>query len=151
MLEQIQGHQKERQLIRRNSQRLLGLINQMLDLSKLESNKLSLHLIKADIIPYLRYLMESFHSLAEVKEVALVFQTDIRKYVMDFDEEKIQQIIEEKIDDADLDIAYLCKKVHLSSTQLYRKMKDLTGEPPMSFIRKLRLHKAMEPCCKRPS
>jgi signal transduction histidine kinase/DNA-binding response OmpR family regulator len=93
MLEQIQGHQKERQLIRRNSQKLLRLINQMLDLSKLESNKLSLTLVKADIIPYLRYLTESFHSLAEVKEIALVFQADVQTYVMDFDEEKIQQII----------------------------------------------------------
>jgi len=93
MLEQIQGYQKERSLIRRNSQKLLRLINQMLDLSKLESHKLSLHLVKADIIPYLRYLTESFHSLAEAKEIELVFQPDVQQYVMDFDEDKIQHII----------------------------------------------------------
>lgn len=93
MSDQIMGHDKERSLIRRNSQRLLKLINQMLDLSKLESNELSLQLVKADIIPYLRYLTESFHSLAEVKEIELVFQTDLQEYIMDFDEEKIQQII----------------------------------------------------------
>jgi signal transduction histidine kinase/ligand-binding sensor domain-containing protein/DNA-binding response OmpR family regulator len=93
MLEQIQGHQKERSLIRRNSEKLLRLINQMLDLSKLESNKLSLHLVKADIIPYLRYLTESFHSLAEVKGIELAFYTEVQSYVMDFDEEKVQQVI----------------------------------------------------------
>ncbi|MEL7534180.1 MAG: helix-turn-helix transcriptional regulator, partial [Bacteroidota bacterium] len=34
--------------------------------------------------------------------------------------------------------------VHLSATQLFRKMKALTGHPPMSFVRKIRLHKAKE-------
>ncbi|MEO1713902.1 MAG: ATP-binding protein, partial [Bacteroidota bacterium] len=55
---------------------------------------------------------------------------------------KITQIIEEKIGDAELNIAYLSAATHLSATQLNRKMKALTGEPPMSYIRKVRLHKA---------
>ncbi len=58
--------------------------------------------------------------------------------------EKILQIIDEKIGDADLDIPYLCQEVHLSSTQLFRKMKALTGEPPIRFIRRIRLNKAKE-------
>ncbi|MCB9273731.1 MAG: helix-turn-helix domain-containing protein [Lewinellaceae bacterium] len=58
--------------------------------------------------------------------------------------ENIRRIIDEKISDADLDIPYLCKKTGLSSTQLHRKMKALTGEAPISFIRKVRLHKAKE-------
>ena len=37
-----------------------------------------------------------------------------------------------------------CKTVGLSTTQLHRKMKALTGEAPMSFIRKVRLHKAKD-------
>ena len=32
----------------------------------------------------------------------------------------------------------------MSATQLNRKMKALTGETPMSFIRKVRLHRAKE-------
>lgn len=58
--------------------------------------------------------------------------------------QNIRRIIDEKIGDADLDIPYLCKKAGLSSTQLFRKMKALTGEAPISFIRKVRLHKAKE-------
>jgi AraC-like DNA-binding protein len=56
--------------------------------------------------------------------------------------QKIGQVIEEKIGDTDLDIDYLCQAVHLSSTQLHRKMKALTGTSPIRFIRKVRLHKA---------
>jgi len=58
--------------------------------------------------------------------------------------ENIRRIIDKKIGDSDLDIPYLCKKTGLSTTQLHRKMKALTGEAPISFIRKVRLHKAKE-------
>ena len=56
--------------------------------------------------------------------------------------QKVRQVIDEKIGDADLDIAYLCLEVGLSSTQLFRKMKALTGDSPMSFIRQVRLYRA---------
>lgn len=57
--------------------------------------------------------------------------------------QKMRRIIDENIENANLDIPYLCQAVHLSSTQLYRKVKALTGEAPISFIRKVRLNKAM--------
>lgn len=56
--------------------------------------------------------------------------------------QKIRKIIDDKLGDTDLDIPYLCKVTGLSTTQLFRKMKALTGEAPISFIRKVRLHKA---------
>lgn len=80
-------------LIRRNSQNLLRLVNQLLDLSKLDSGKMELDQVQADIIPYLQYLTESFFSMAEEKKIRLFFYPEIKKLVMDFDEEKIQHII----------------------------------------------------------
>ena len=38
----------------------------------------------------------------------------------------------------------LGKSVHLSPSQLYRKLKALTGETPNQLIRKIRLHKGLE-------
>ena len=59
--ENISGHDTERSLIRRNSQNLLTLINQLLDLSKSDSGLMTLNNTQADIIHYLQYLTESFY------------------------------------------------------------------------------------------
>jgi signal transduction histidine kinase/ligand-binding sensor domain-containing protein/CheY-like chemotaxis protein/AraC-like DNA-binding protein len=80
-------------MIIRNGQNLLTLVNQMLDLSKLESGKLTLHYQRADIVSFLRYIVESFHSLAENKGVQLHFIPDSEPLIMDFDEVRLQQII----------------------------------------------------------
>jgi signal transduction histidine kinase/DNA-binding response OmpR family regulator/ligand-binding sensor domain-containing protein len=80
-------------LIRRNSKNLLRLINQMLDLSKFDSGALKMDLVQGDIINYLQYLTESFHSMAHEKNVRLTFYAEVPELVMDFDEVKIQHII----------------------------------------------------------
>ncbi|MEQ8702919.1 MAG: two-component regulator propeller domain-containing protein [Phaeodactylibacter sp.] len=93
MAEQIRGHGQERDLIRRNSQNLLRLINQLLELSKFESGKLRLDLVQGDIMRYLQYLTESFYSQAREKDIRLLFYPEIEELVMDYDEAKIQHIV----------------------------------------------------------
>ncbi|PHN02900.1 hybrid sensor histidine kinase/response regulator transcription factor [Flavilitoribacter nigricans] len=89
----IRGHTEEKKLIQRNSENLLRLINQLLDLSKLDSGMLQLDLVQTDIVNYLQYLTESFYSMAGDKEVRLTFYPEVKELVMDFDETKIQHII----------------------------------------------------------
>ena len=93
MAENIQGHDEARKLIQRNSQNLLTLINQLLDLSKLESGQMVLHNIQGDIINYLQYLTESFYSMANDKNIRLTFYAETKELIMDYDEDKIQHII----------------------------------------------------------
>lgn len=93
MTEQIKGSPQATNLIKRNSKNLLRLINQLLDLSKLESGKLQLQLIHGNIVTYLQYLTESFHSMAEAKNISLTFFSEEATIEMDYDEEKIQHII----------------------------------------------------------
>ena len=80
-------------LIRRNSKNLLRLINQLLDLSKLDSGTMKMDMVRSDVINYLQYLTESFYSMAHEKKVRLTFYSEIPELVMDFDEVKIQHII----------------------------------------------------------
>jgi len=80
------------QLIRRNGKQLLNLVNQMLDLSKLESGQMSLNLIQSDIVGFIQYLTESFHSYADSKDIRLHFSSDFSELIMDYDPEKIQHI-----------------------------------------------------------
>lgn len=61
------------------------------------------------------------------------------------DEEFLEQIIkilENNLDNADLNIESFCKNMGVSSSQLYRKIKGITGLSPNEFIRAYRLKKA---------
>ena len=91
--EQINGNERSKILIKRNADRLLDMVNQILDLSKIESNALSVNLKNGDILPYLKFITESCHSLAEYKNINLAFFSPEEHIVMDFDEIKIQQIL----------------------------------------------------------
>lgn len=92
MNENIKDHNKEKTLIRRNSKNLLGLVNQLLDISKMQSNKVSLDYTQGDIVAYLQYLLSSFHSLAEDKNIRLHFESNMESLSMQYNERGIQQI-----------------------------------------------------------
>jgi len=85
--------QSARKLIKRNSEHLLRLVTQLLDMSKLESKKMQLELVRGDIIAYLRYLAQSFESYAIAKGIQIQFTSQLEKLEMDFDPKKIQHII----------------------------------------------------------
>ncbi len=72
---------------------MLRLVNQMLDLAKLESGQLKLELAQADVVPYVQYLTESFQSLAAKKNIQLVFSQETEQVMMDFDEKKLERIV----------------------------------------------------------
>lgn len=93
MAENINGNDQEKKLILRNSQNLLRLINQLLDLSKLEKGSLPLKMKQANIVVFTRFLTESFFSMAEEKRIRLTFYSEEDSILMDFDEEKYQYII----------------------------------------------------------
>jgi signal transduction histidine kinase/DNA-binding response OmpR family regulator/ligand-binding sensor domain-containing protein len=93
-------HARQLLLVKRNAQRLLNLINQLLDLSKLEAGKLQLERSQADIIPLLRGLVYSFESLAESKKIALHFSSALPSAFLDFDRDKMEQIVANLISNA---------------------------------------------------
>ena len=93
MAGQIEGNEKIKVLILRNSERLLSMVNQLLDLSRLETNSLAVNWVQGDIIPYLQYLTESCHSLANNKQVNLAFFSKADSLVMDYDETMLQHIL----------------------------------------------------------
>ncbi|MFK7972203.1 MAG: ATP-binding protein [Bacteroidia bacterium] len=93
MADKLNEHPKERTLIQRNSNKLLRLVNQILDISKLEAGLLKPQLQPVEIVSYLRYLSESFHSAAEEKSISLQFKSSIPSLMMDIDEKAIGHIV----------------------------------------------------------
>ena len=80
-------------MIKRNGGNLLQLINELLDLAKLESGTMELQLVQLDIVPFVKYLSESFHSLTEEKHINLTVYSEIDTLEMDVDTNKITSII----------------------------------------------------------
>ncbi len=86
--------------MQRNAGHLLKLINQLLDLSKLDAGKMSLDIHKNDIIPVVRGTIMAYKSLAEMKNIHLEFSTEYKKLIADFDNEKIETIINNLLSNA---------------------------------------------------
>jgi len=87
-------------LINRNAAQLLRLVNQILDLNKLESKAMSLKMEQGDIVVFIKYLFESFESYAESKNIRMHFSREMESFIMDFDREKIQQILSNLLSNA---------------------------------------------------
>ncbi len=73
MQEPSESSKNKGKLIRRNAQRLLRLINQLLDVSKLESGKMPLRASPGDFIGFLKGVVMSFESWAQEREIDLRF------------------------------------------------------------------------------
>lgn len=100
MADEIKGNGQQVKLIKRNSKSLLQLVNQLLDLSKLDAGLLTTKIRTRDIISYLNYLTESFYSLAQEKDLRLNFYAEEAELVMDFDEVQVQQIVRNLLSNA---------------------------------------------------
>ena len=80
--------------IKRNGHQLLDLVNQLLQLNKLEEGAIQPQYIQGDIIAFLKYLTESYHSFALSKNRTLSFFTSIEnELLMDYDPKKLRRII----------------------------------------------------------
>lgn len=87
-------------MIQRNGHHLLNLINQMLELRKLESGKALVRMQQGDILAYLKYITESFDSYAASRDIRLHFLTEEETIVMDYDPEKVLHIVSNLLSNA---------------------------------------------------
>ncbi len=76
----------------RNARELLRLINQLLDLSKIEAGSMALKARRANFIPFLKNLVFSFESLAEQKGITLQFHTTREDIEIYFEPEKLEKV-----------------------------------------------------------
>ncbi|MCC6283244.1 MAG: response regulator [Saprospiraceae bacterium] len=87
-------------LVERNGQNLLGLVNQLLDLSKIESGALQLQPEPGDVMQFIKVVTESFDSLAIGKNQHLSVKTQPEHFVTAFDPARFQQILANLIGNA---------------------------------------------------
>lgn len=122
--------------IKRNAHRLLQLINQLLDLSKLENSQVTLNILKTDILYFTKKVILLYGSLAKEKRIKVFFNEKIlskslpsKKIDLYFDKEKMQKIITNLISNA-LKFTPNEGEIRLSVNTLDSKIKE-----PQIFIK----------------
>ena len=85
--------QNDARMMRRNANRLLELINQLLDLSRLEGGRLKLNVREGDLAQLFRAVAFSFESLATRKKVRYRIENQPEQIMGWFDADKVEKIL----------------------------------------------------------
>ncbi len=80
------------QAIFNNSLRLLRLVNNLLDISKLEAGKMTLHFAEGDIVPLVKAVMDSFFVAAQQQKIQLQFNAFPNTIIASVDKPMLEKI-----------------------------------------------------------
>lgn len=87
------SRQKKRlKLLKDNAQRLLALVNQLLDFRKNEVAGLHFNPVEEDIVSFSKGVCDSFTAMSERKKVNFSFYSDRNEIIMSFDKDKMEKI-----------------------------------------------------------
>lgn len=81
------------QLMSKNTQRMMRLINQLLEFRKMQNNKLALMLEETDIMVFLYEISQDFKEIATDKNIDFHFITSVSSYPMFIDKGKLDKIV----------------------------------------------------------
>lgn len=91
--DQLPSEKASLRLMKRNAIRLLDLVNQLLDLSKLEAGKMKLQVSRGNASEFIRVMVASYDSWAEQKKITFLKEIpDITSETW-FDADKLEKII----------------------------------------------------------
>lgn len=92
--------QNQLMLMQRNGERLIRLINQLLDFRKFEAGNMKLHAAEGNVVRFINEIVISFEGYAQSKNIALSFKSqsdDIKVY---FDRDKLEKVLYNLISNA---------------------------------------------------
>ena len=85
-------NQRRLSTIEKNANQLLRLINQLMDLSKLEANVMTIHETRGDLTAFVRDCLQPFEDQAKAKGIQLTFTSQIDHDYW-FDADKLERVV----------------------------------------------------------
>jgi signal transduction histidine kinase/DNA-binding response OmpR family regulator len=83
-----------------NSDKILFLVNQMLNLSKVEEGGIPVHYVQSDLVAFVRLIVDSFRNYAEMRKLKLHFEPHLTQLMMDMDAEKLEESLSNLLSNA---------------------------------------------------
>ncbi|MBL0740521.1 ATP-binding protein [Chryseolinea lacunae] len=80
-------------LVMRNANRLAELVNQVLDLSKLEAGKMEVHRQDGDLTKFLTPLLASFEAWSQSQHISFTYTLSVPDMPFAFDPDKLEKIL----------------------------------------------------------
>ncbi|MDH6341458.1 signal transduction histidine kinase/CheY-like chemotaxis protein [Parabacteroides sp. PFB2-12] len=81
------------QLIRKNADRLLRVINQILDFRKIETQQEKVKAREIDFVPFVREVMSYFDSMAAVRHIDYRFVSDLKQCKLWLDSDQMEKVL----------------------------------------------------------
>lgn len=81
------------QVVGRNTNRMLRLINQILDFRKIQNRKMKMQVQRINVVAFTRKIMENFESVAEEHQIDFLFETEKEELYLWVDEDKFEKIV----------------------------------------------------------
>ncbi len=87
-------------VILRNTKQLQLLVDQMLDLSKIDAGMMNIDLLQGNIVDFLKTRLDMYYTLARAKDIELHLVFSEETIIMDFDPDKIGKILSNLLSNA---------------------------------------------------
>jgi signal transduction histidine kinase/DNA-binding response OmpR family regulator len=95
-LKEGKSDSKDRKLLDiayQSAQRQNRLVNQLLDLSRVEAGKMDLKMVYMDLVPFLKGIVYSYESLAKERTITTVLDSKVEELMLYFDPDKMEKIL----------------------------------------------------------
>lgn len=80
-------------VVERNTNRMLHLVNQILDFRKIQNKKMKMQVQRLNVVPFVRKIMDNFESVAEEHHIDFLFQTENESLYLWVDADKLEKIV----------------------------------------------------------
>jgi len=88
-----QDAREQLQVVERNTDRMLRLVNQILDFRKIQNRKMKLRVQEINVVSFVRHLMENFEAMAEEHHIDFVFESENPEIKLWVDVDKLEKIV----------------------------------------------------------